>query len=122
MPAVAALWGDKACETAVNQLLALRSQQCDTGEIDFRDQPLARQGEVTDRGELVEIHIAVAGLFQRGIGAPQLFILHFQFDLMHLELVQQFLGRAGRRLFQRCVGKLGFSRLAQQSGAAFFFK
>ena len=75
-------------------------------QVDFRDQALAGQGQVADRGELVEVHVAVARFLQGELGAPQLLVLHLQLDLVHLELVQELLGGLRRRTRVRGAGKL----------------
>ena len=76
-----------------------------------RREALAGQGQVADGGELVKVHVAVAGFLQGELSAPQLIVLHLQLDLVHLELVQDFL--AGPCL---CTGLWGAGKLRLRLG------
>ena len=44
---------------------------------------------IAHRSLVVEVDIACAGGFQFGVGAAQFFFLQYQFDLMHLQFMQQ---------------------------------
>jgi len=83
----------------MKQLAALFPQQLGAGEIDFSDQRLAGKRDITDRSKIVQIHITIPGLLQRNPCLAQGFVLHLQFNLVHLELV----GRMYHRIIRRCV-------------------
>ncbi|MDR3566510.1 MAG: hypothetical protein P4L43_00620 [Syntrophobacteraceae bacterium] len=54
------------------------------------DLPLIQpNGKVPDRSEFIEVNIPVPYLLNHGIGTLKLFMLHFQLELVHLELVNQ---------------------------------
>src|SRR5205814_436205 len=66
------------------------------------------QREVAYRGEVVKVGVAVAGGFDLPLRPAQLVVLHLQFDLSDLQLMNQLGGVSGRGLrkiilfFQKC--------------------
>ncbi len=47
------------------------------------------QGEVAHRREVIEVGVAAAGVFQAGLGQPELVVLHLELDLVHPEFVDE---------------------------------
>ena len=47
------------------------------------------QGEVAHRRKVIEVGVAAAGLFQAGLGQPELVVLHLELDLVHPEFVDE---------------------------------
>ena len=45
--------------------------------------------EISHRGEIEQVVILLRGLLRRCLGAEQLLVLHFQLDLVDLQLVDQ---------------------------------
>jgi hypothetical protein len=102
-------------ETMLQQGLAFPAQQLDAGEVDLLDDAFGRKRQVAEWGKFVEIEVAVAGFLQGMLRLAQGLVLHFQFDLVHLQFVQQFgLGPLGRGL--RRSGELRLGGRAQGRG------
>ena len=91
MPVIPTLGTDVTGEAAIEQFFALHSQQRSTGKIHLGNHSFAGKREITDGREFIKIHVAVTRFFYGDQRPPQLLILHFQFDLMQLEFVQDFL-------------------------------
>jgi hypothetical protein len=53
------------------------------------------EGEVTDGCEIIEVAEAVAGVGQFKVSAAQLLVLHFQFDLVDVEFLDEPAGLGG---------------------------
>ena len=72
---------------------AFDAQLAANSEIGFDDETGLGQGEIAHRCKFVEVgitgSISIPRNFQIGLGLAQGFVLHFQFDLVHLKLVQQ---------------------------------
>ena len=67
----------------------VQPQQRRPGQVDLQDSTLLVQAEVADRGEVEQVMVLVGRLLQRLPGAQQLLVLHFQFNLMYLQFVEQ---------------------------------
>ena len=84
--------GNEQSEAAVHQSGALHADQARAGEVGLRNRSIAVEGEVAHGGEVVEVGVA----FQRGFHLrprkAQLLVLHLQFDLVHLQFVDELLG------------------------------
>ena len=100
-------------EAMLQQLRAILPEESGTSEVDFGDLAFVCECQVANRGEFVEIRIAVAGFLQRGLRAAQLLVLHLQFNLVHPEFVQQFLRRARHQLYIRRVHELRLGNFSQ---------
>ncbi len=85
---------------------SFNAEEAARGEVRPGDEPRLVEGQVTDRGEIVEICILAARLFQLLPGPAKLLVLHLKLDLMDGELMNellqvrpghesQFLGRFG---------------------------
>jgi hypothetical protein len=108
LPPVPVFGCDEGSKPATEELCTVFSEQPGTGEVDFADQSGIGESQITHRGEFVEIRIAVAGVLQSGLGLAQGFVLHLQFDPVHIEIVQQFFARACRGILWRGTGKFSF--------------
>ncbi len=71
------------------QVGALAVQQLRGGQVGLCDDPGAVKGEVAHGGEFVQIGVEGGRLFCRVAPIFQLFVLHLQLDLTHLQFVQQ---------------------------------
>ncbi len=83
---------------AADQVTALHIEQAAPLEIDLADEAAGVEGEIADRGELVQLAVAVAGLLEALPGLAQLFVLRLEFHLIDAELVDE---RAQLRRRQR---------------------
>ena len=88
---VSVIGSDKVSKAAVKKFASLFPQQLSAEEVDFCDQRLAGKSEITDGGKVVKIHIAIAGFLQGDLSLAQVLVLQLQFDLVHLEFMQEFL-------------------------------
>ena len=82
-----ALLGHILAEGIAGQLLAVGVEQLGPGEVDFLNEAVFVEGDVAQRGEVVEIDVAVAIGFEMPLRRPQLLVLLFQFALMDFDLV-----------------------------------
>ena len=91
------------------QLAAGDAKQGGEREVGFEDQALRADGAVANGGEIVEVEIAGAGGGEFVLRPAQLLVLHFQLDLVDLQLVQQRARcfRRRRRQIRRRRGGLG---------------
>ena len=103
-PARLVLGRDQGSEAALQEVPAFVPQQRGGGEIHLLDHAIGIEGEIADRGEIVEIEIAVARRLQIALHQAQGLVLGLQFDLPHLQFVQQ-------RGDRRCPGRLRHYRL-----------
>ena len=67
----------------------VQAQQGRPGQVDLQDPPLAIPQEIPDRGEIEQIVVLFRCLLGRRLGALQFLVLHFQFDLVDLQLVDE---------------------------------
>ena len=65
------------------------SQQLRSGQIDLANQPLRVEDEIADRGKIVEFRKLVPRQLQFLPGKAQLFVLHFQFDLVDRQFMDK---------------------------------
>jgi len=80
------------------------AQQGGDGEVGLDEQILVTDGAITNRGLVVEVHVALSLGAQRRLRAAQLLVLHIQLDLMDPQLVQRhqnIFARRGLELFRR---------------------
>jgi hypothetical protein len=82
-------FGQEILEAQADHLGRGRRQHFACQAVGRHDQVAAAEGHETDRRALEQIGITVARLFQRHLRLPQLFVLGFQLDLVHRQLVQQ---------------------------------
>jgi hypothetical protein len=101
MPAVGVGALDEACEGETMEVRSIHPEKRCGGQVRSRDEASSVGGEVTDRGEIVQLDVARVGLFQGNLGASQLLVLHLQLDLVNLKFVQQ-----PRRRLVRCSRRL----------------
>ena len=73
----------------------------------MQDQAVAAEGAITDGGQVIEVKIALAGDLDLRLSAAQLLVLHLQFNLMDMQLMQ---------LMQRLPVGLAILRLAARQG------
>jgi len=92
-PATLVFGNDQRGEGLLLESFTVSAQQRDGREVDLLDRAVVSKREITDRGEVVEIDIAVARGFKLYLGSAQGLVLYFQLDLMHLKLMQQVFGR-----------------------------
>ncbi len=85
--------------------------------IDFLNQPDVIEHQVANRGLMKQQGKLVAGLLQFGHDPPQLFILNFQFNLMHLELMNQLAGLLASQIrqFLPAAHRIRFRLFPEQS-------
>ena len=69
--------------------LSGQAQQGGTGQVDFPDACLAVPREIAYRGEVEEVVVLLGCLLGRRVGPLQFLVLHLQFDLVDLQLVEQ---------------------------------
>ena len=86
-----------------HQPLAHGAQLPAAAQVELLDKPAAIEREIAHRGKIVEVHILLPGRFGSGLCLLQLFVLHFELNLMDLQLLQQPLHFLRRLL----VGGLG---------------
>ena len=106
---------DQRCEAGPPELPAVDAEERRGGQVGILDPAGGVDREVADRGEVVEIQVAIPGVCEIGLGALQLLVLHLQLDLMDLELVQEF--RCGQAR-GRIRGGAGEPGLGAPSGAS----
>ena len=74
------------------QYAAYHAQQRRQGQVGLNDQPGLVHIAVAHRGQVVKRYIARPGGVQGILGLAQLFVLHLQFDLVHMQFMEQQLG------------------------------
>jgi hypothetical protein len=65
------------------------SKQIGAGKIGLFNNPLAAEGQIPHRGQIIEVKITGPRSFQLMLGAAQLVIPHLQFKLMYPQLMKQ---------------------------------
>ena len=84
---VAVLQRHELAKPLLNHSAAVQSQQCGPGQVDLQNPPLVVPEEIRNRGEIEQVAIPLRRLLGRCLGPQEFFVLHLQFDLMHLQLV-----------------------------------
>ena len=102
----AALWCKGEGERPSCQLSPRNPEQGGSGEVRLPDQALPVEGEVADRGEIVEVEVVLEKGCRLVPGLRQLLVLQLQLYLVNLQLVDQplrvlLLGRARARACAR---------------------
>ena len=120
-PAILVFRNHERSKAPAQQRLAFHAQQPRAGEVDFRNHAVGGKGEIAGRGELIQIHVAVTRFPKRNLRLPQGLVLHFQLDLMHLQLMQQVVARARRGFGQSGCCELRLGRRAQLRVVRLFF-
>jgi hypothetical protein len=59
------------------------------GKVDFLYKPAGIEGEIADRGKVIEFGIFVPRQFELFLSAAEFFALHLQLDLVDLELMDK---------------------------------
>jgi hypothetical protein len=114
--------GQKAQERRPDQETLLRAEQTHSGHIRFDDDALAVQGEVADRGKIIEVRILPARRLHLLLCPPELLVLHFELDLVRRQLMDETLDIPGGNAV-RPVGlffEQGF-RTSREGGSVLFF-
>ena len=88
--------GHQQPKTPPQQPLALNPYHDCPGKIGQPDGPIGRQGEIAHGSEIVKVRVILQRHFQLRPALLQLGVLHLQFDLVHLQLMQQLLGIGGQ--------------------------
>ena len=73
----------------MNHGLAVQAQQGGPGQIDLDDPPVLVPQEIRNRGEIEQVGVPRRRLLSRCFGGLEFFVLHLQFDPVHLQLVDQ---------------------------------
>ena len=68
---------------------------------------------MSEGGEIIQIHVDVARFLYFDMSLAQGFILHLKFDLMHLQLMQEFIDRTSRQLGRLPARQLSLGGYAQ---------
>lgn len=68
---------------------ALRPEHRGAGEVDLRDAARRIERAVSNGGEVVQIGVTSAGLFELLLGLAQLLILGFELRLVNFEIVNE---------------------------------
>ena len=76
--------GKLRVEAPIDQVAALDAEQLGRGKVRSEDLTAAIEGEVGDRGEVVEVAVFFCQCLHLGTGALKFLILHLQFDLVDL--------------------------------------
>jgi len=84
----------------------LDTEQARRAQVGLADRSVAAEGEVAHGGKVVQVGILTKKRFHIGPRPRQFLILHLQFDLVHLQFVEEALGSCLRR------GRSRFSLLA----------
>ena len=94
---------DKAAQWLLGQSAPRDPQQGSAGEIRFEDQSVFVQSEIPYRRQIVEVKVASTRGFERVLRLAQFLVLQLEFNLVHLQIVEQALpigGREGVQIFQ----------------------
>ena len=75
-------------------------QQRGSGDVGLCDHAMFVDGAVAHGGHVVQVKVARFGLVQLNLCTPQFVVLHLQFNLMHLQLVQRLPHRLSRQGFK----------------------
>lgn len=68
---------------------ALYAEQGGARQVYLRGQPFRIEGEIADRGEVIEVDIFLSGFRDHPLGALKLLVLHFELDLVDLQLMDE---------------------------------
>ena len=113
MPTRAVLGADPVGEGLAEIALVIDPQQHRRNQIDPRNQPVGGDGQIADRRRFIQVGIALVGGFEGHPGLLQGLVLHFQFDLMNLEFMQQGQILVGRLFLSKRKTGLGLGAGAQ---------
>ena len=97
VPSVRVAQRDVSHEGMPEETLSIHAEPRRRVQVRCDDAALLVEGEVADRGEVVEIHVLLVRLLDLVLIAAQLLVLHLQLDLMDLELVQEIGGGLAHR-------------------------
>ena len=86
-------------EPLLDHGVAVQAQQRGPGQVDLQNPPLVVPQEIPNRGEIEQVVVLLRCLLGRCLGTLEFFVLHLQFDLMHLQLVDQGAGVGFERGF-----------------------
>jgi hypothetical protein len=79
-----------------HQALAHGAQQLAPAQVELLNQARGREGIVAHGGKVVQVEVLRPGALHLGLGQEQLLVLHFQLNLVHLQLLHQPLQLLGR--------------------------
>ena len=79
----------KTLEGLAGHEVAVAAQEGGPGQVDLADHALRIDHEGADRREIEQLDVLVRRQLGRDLGALQFFVLKFQLDLVHLQLVDQ---------------------------------
>ncbi len=103
-------------------MLACHSEQRGAREVDLCNLGVGGQGDIAHRGEIVEVRVTVTRFLHGQMSLIQLLVLHLQFDLVHLQFVEQGIGGPARQQGRRGLGQLSFGARAQRVGSCFLHR
>ena len=86
---------EEARHPLIDQGTSRHAEQRCGRQVGFDDQTCVADGDVAHGRHVVQIEVAGTGCLQRRLGAPQLFVLHLELDLVDAQVVQY--RRLGRR-------------------------
>ena len=67
----------------------LESKQCARGQIGPLDDAVLIQCQIPDRCKFIQFGVAISGILQLNLCMAELFVLHLELDLMHLQFMDQ---------------------------------
>jgi hypothetical protein len=80
---------DKPGKRSRDQIFSRQTQQVGRGQVGFQDHAGSIDGAVPHRRQIIKSEISRAGGVQLDLDPPQLLVLQFQLDLMHLQVVER---------------------------------
>ena len=81
--------GHELPEPLVDHQAAIQAQQRGPGQVDLQNPPLVVPEEIGNWGKMEQVAVSLRRLLGRCLSPLEFLILHLQFDLMHLQLVDQ---------------------------------
>jgi hypothetical protein len=87
----------QADERSADDVLAVATEQSRGRQVQLLHDAQRVEGAVGDRRKVVQVGVAIARLLELALRLAQLAVLHFQLDLVNLEIVQQPLFTGGRQ-------------------------
>src|SRR5665648_78344 len=87
-------------KTLLDQMGSFYTKFIRACKIYLNDQSVFIKSKITNRGKIIQVAIPVACILKFFLYFAKLFILHFQLNFVHLELMNKALGIARRQLFQ----------------------
>ncbi len=96
--------GHKTRQAPVDEPGPFHAEQGGSRQVHLQDPALFIQGEIADRGEIVEVGVFLQQRLHPVPGFLELGVLHLQFDLVDLQFVEQPLG-VGCRLRISSLGR-----------------